>query len=131
MNQKELKKYKGLLNKKKKELTPPLHDMEAIRIEKIADPMDAILEVGTREMAIRDLDRNSRILRAIEIALQKMEAKTYGVCVTCQQDISPNRLDALPWAPRCISCQESKDEEDQENCHAPGCFMPFTGTPAY
>jgi RNA polymerase-binding transcription factor DksA len=41
---------------------------------------------------------------AIRAALQRMEDGTYGRCVTCDAPISPQRLEALPYATQCIAC---------------------------
>lgn len=44
-------------------------------------------------------------LRDVERALAKIGAGTYGRCERCERDISPERLDALPWAILCIACK--------------------------
>ncbi|MCG8692151.1 MAG: TraR/DksA family transcriptional regulator [Minwuiales bacterium] len=41
---------------------------------------------------------------AIRAALKRMNEGTYGVCVSCGEDIAPKRLEALPHAALCISC---------------------------
>ena len=41
---------------------------------------------------------------AIDKALQKVEAGTYGACIRCGSPIGFERLDALPWAELCITC---------------------------
>jgi DnaK suppressor protein len=45
-------------------------------------------------------------LKLIEAALQRMDSKSYGVCEDCGEAISRRRLEAIPWADRCIGCQE-------------------------
>ena len=45
-------------------------------------------------------------LRDVERALAKMEAGTYGICERCDTLISPERLEALPWALLCIECKQ-------------------------
>jgi DnaK suppressor protein len=35
-----------------------------------------------------------------------MDREHYGVCLECEEPISPKRLDAVPWARYCVSCQE-------------------------
>jgi len=40
----------------------------------------------------------------IQSALKRVEAGTYGVCVKCGEDIAENRLEAVPYAARCIKC---------------------------
>lgn len=45
-------------------------------------------------------------LRLVDRALRKMELGTYGICEGCGQPISPERLEALPWAILCITCKQ-------------------------
>lgn len=40
----------------------------------------------------------------IRAALERIENGTYGVCVSCGEDIAPARLEALPFAQQCIEC---------------------------
>lgn len=47
-----------------------------------------------------------RLLALIDQALERMDAGTYGYCVTCGDPIDPARLKALPYAPHCFRCAE-------------------------
>ncbi len=49
------------------------------------------------------------ILYKIDSALNKMQDSTYGQCAECDQDIAIERLQAIPYADSCITCQ-SKGE---------------------
>lgn len=46
------------------------------------------------------------VLDAIERALRRVEQGTFGMCVACQREIGSKRLQAVPWALRCIHCQQ-------------------------
>lgn len=55
------------------------------------------------------LNRNSidvSLLREVEEALERIEEGAYGDCMDCDEPISTKRLEAIPWARYCISCQE-------------------------
>jgi len=52
--------------------------------------------------------QNASLLRQVEDALGRIEEGTYGTCDECAQAISPKRLEAVPWALYCISCQEKR-----------------------
>ncbi len=55
------------------------------------------------------LNRNTldiKLLREVQDALRRIEAGTYGVCYECEEAISVKRLEAVPWAKFCVSCQE-------------------------
>ena len=43
-------------------------------------------------------------LRRIDAALARHAAGDYGICVTCGEDIAPERLDAVPETPFCAKC---------------------------
>ena len=45
-------------------------------------------------------------LRDISRALARLDAGDYGICASCGEPINPARLEALPYAERCISCAE-------------------------
>ena len=52
------------------------------------------------------LEENSEaVLKAIEAALGRIEAGTYGTCQRCGREIAPERLEALPYAELCIDCK--------------------------
>ncbi|HXG34490.1 MAG TPA: TraR/DksA family transcriptional regulator [Bryobacteraceae bacterium] len=54
------------------------------------------------------LQRNSldyEQLRMVEEALDRLGSGDYGVCLACERPIPPKRLQALPWARYCVSCQ--------------------------
>jgi len=46
-------------------------------------------------------------LRAINGALTRIKAGTYGICVSCGDEISTARLDAVPHTPFCKHCMPS------------------------
>jgi len=45
-------------------------------------------------------------LKLVDAALARMDFDNYGVCMDCGVPISGRRLEAIPWANRCIACQE-------------------------
>ncbi len=42
----------------------------------------------------------------VEAALSRISSGSFGTCMNCEQDISINRLNAVPWSRYCITCQE-------------------------
>ena len=58
-----------------------------------------------RDLALRD--HNQVHLAAIDAALARLDAGTYGACTSCHKPIPPERLEALPWAALCIDCQRA------------------------
>ena len=89
-----------------------LQSRDAIIIEKSADELDEIEGAVAREIAIRNLDRESGLLREIRSALRRIDAGTLGMCLHCEEEISQRRLQAVPWARLCLQCQEAADRGD-------------------
>jgi len=49
-------------------------------------------------------------VQSIETALRRLRSGTYGKCIDCDGAISPERLNALPFAEVCVDCQARRDE---------------------
>src|SRR5580698_5651538 len=112
MTKADLEKYKTILEAKQAELTGALRNRDEIVIEKAPDALDEVQLAGERELAIRNLDRDSNMLRQIRRALSRIANGTYGVCLHCEEDILPKRMAAVPWAACCIKCQEQIDRHE-------------------
>ena len=108
MNSK-LKKYSILLKAKQEELDPMVRARDGIAIEKSSDQFDEIQLASERELAICNLARESSLLRNVRAALRRIEEGVFGVCLRCEQNISPKRLAAVPWTAYCLECQQSAD----------------------
>jgi DnaK suppressor protein len=103
--------FQEVLEQKAVDLGRLLRKRDDIAIEKSADQMDEIQYASERELAIRNVDRESGLLREVKAALRRIQDGTFGTCLDCEAEISPRRLNAVPWAPRCIRCQEATDRE--------------------
>jgi DnaK suppressor protein len=115
MTQTELDKYKAMLEARKVELSAGLRNREDIAIEKTPDALDEVQLAGERELAIRNLDRESNLLRNVKGALARVADGSYGICLHCDEEIKPKRLDAVPWTKYCIRCQEAADRNEFES----------------
>jgi DnaK suppressor protein len=118
MNKTEINKYKALLEAKQAELSGGLRNRDEIAIEKTPDALDEVQLAGERELAIRNLDREAKLLRQVRGALARVEDGSYGICMHCEEEIKPKRLDAVPWAPYCIRCQELADRQEFDSSEA-------------
>jgi DnaK suppressor protein len=115
MSKNELEKYRTALEVKKAEITASLCNRgDEIAIEKTADAIDEVQLAGERELAIRNLDRESILLRNVRAALARIADGGFGTCQHCDEEISSKRLNAIPWAPFCIRCQEAADRHEFE-----------------
>ncbi len=115
MTKAEVDKFKKILENKQDELERVVRNRDGIAIEKSADALDEVQYAAERELAIRNLDRESNLLRNVRSALRRIEDGSFGICTHCEEDISPKRVAAVPWTPYCIQCQEQADRRRDES----------------
>jgi DnaK suppressor protein len=118
MTKPELTKFKKILETRQDELERIVRNRDAITIEKSADALDEVQHAAERELAIRNLDRESNLLRNVRSALRRINDGSFGTCLHCEEEISPKRLAAVPWAPFCIQCQEQADRSREDSNEA-------------
>ena|SRR5579862_8736980 len=97
---------KQILHTRLREVSNPAGWLESIAVRPSADPTDTTQQVLEREMASRSLSMNATLIRDLRAALGRVEDGTYGLCIDCEEPIAPRRLAAVPWACRCLACQE-------------------------
>lgn len=74
-------------------------------------PADAASDVMMAEYDQTTLRILEEELHEIALALQRIEHGTYGVCIDCGRPIERERLEAVPWAARCVADQERFERE--------------------
>lgn len=114
--------FQGILERKEAELVRVLRTRDGIAIEKSADQMDEIQYASERDLAIRNVDRETTLLRQVKTALQRVHDGSFGNCIDCDSPISPRRMAAIPWAARCIQCQETADRDGREGTESGQAF---------
>ena len=115
MIKRELNKYRNVLEAKQVELLQLVRNRDGIAIERSPDTLDEVQHAAERELAIRNLDRDSNLLRNVRRALRRIEEGSFGVCLSCEEDISPKRLAAVPSTAYCIRCQEIADRGQEDS----------------
>ena len=103
--------YRKLLESKAEEVR---NSMSAQKAAQVVSRLDVASDEGDLSQQHHEewifLNRNTidmKLLREISDALHRMEHGTYGVCMECEEPISTKRLDAVPWARYCVTCQEA------------------------
>ncbi len=61
-----------------------------------------------RDLALRG--HAAQPLQAVESALHRLDAGSFGSCRRCGQAIPEERLQAIPWASYCVACQRLVDQ---------------------
>jgi DnaK suppressor protein len=64
-----------------------------------------------REKAFLFASAEGRLLYSVDQALRRLYRSEYGACQVCGKDIGKARLDAIPHAGLCVSCQEKQEKE--------------------
>ena len=74
------------------------------------DIADKASNAYTKEFlySLSNTDRN--VLQLVDDALERLKQGHFGVCMECGEKMLPKRLDAVPWARHCISCQEREEK---------------------
>ena len=79
--------------------------LKELRSESPGDVIDAAYDTAQDEISSQLAEVESRELASIENALERIKAGVYGLCELCNCKIPMARLNALPYATMCISCQ--------------------------
>ena len=111
MNAKDLDRYRQLLLAKRREI-----EAGAIGTigaaggpgERPADVIDQATDAAQADLRAHLHQTDSRLLRAIEEALARIDRQAFGVCETCKRPISTARLEAVPWTRLCRDCKEKQ-----------------------
>jgi DnaK suppressor protein len=76
----------------------------------IQDLADKAASAYSKELnfSLSDADRETLVL--IEEALDRIDENAFGACTNCAAVISEKRLQAVPWTPFCIDCQELQEK---------------------
>jgi len=126
MNKKDLEHFKKLLLKKRKEMSDHMesikeNEMDATVKEAAGDHSSYAFHMadqGTdtmeREKSFFYAQRDGRLVYHIDMALERIEEKTFGNCQSCNEPISRDRLEAVPHARLCIACK-SKEERNRKS----------------
>lgn len=111
--------YKTILEQKEREMTEELarrrNDALEARKTDVGDEMDSVTDATEEEEALLEGELASDTLTMVQDALKRIQDGTYGICIDCGEQITPARLEAVPWTPYCLKDQEKHDKEAARN----------------
>jgi DnaK suppressor protein len=108
MDGKKLNYFRDRLLQKQLSLTDMVQRTEGYGREKdqnTQDVADMAVEAYTKEFMFGKSSGDRRILQLIREALGRIEDRSFGLCVNCENPIQPKRLEAVPWTRLCLECQ--------------------------
>lgn len=113
MDKARLEKYRQRLAQEQSDLTALLsRTEEAGRFADGPSPEDMAEKAAnsyTKEFLFHQSDSERTQLNLVQKALERLREGEYGLCQECGEPIDRKRLDAVPWAPFCRSCQEKAE----------------------
>ena len=89
------------------EIEPGRQDATAVGSDEDAQPL---AEMSQTIASSRNRNR-SGVLGQIGAALARLESdpEAFGLCVECEEEIPPKRLDLMPYVELCVDCQQAND----------------------
>jgi DnaK suppressor protein len=112
MKKKDIEYFKELLTNSLEELLSKADDTVSGMTdpkENFPDPTDRASLESDRNFMLRIRDRESKLIKKIKKALERIENNTFGVCDKCGEDISIKRLKARPVTTQCIECKTKEE----------------------
>src|ERR1700752_4832897 len=114
MDKKRLDYYKKKLLARREEVTKTIartqEEGRTADEDPTVDLADKAANSYTKEFLFGRSNTARTILKLIYGALKRINTDEYGVCANCQEEMQQKRLEAVPWAKHCITCQEKMEQ---------------------
>jgi DnaK suppressor protein len=115
MDRKKMKAFQEKLLAKKQEILETFSKNKSYGMEADGEPSQDIADKAansyTKEFLFSLSNSERQLLQQVDDALARIESRSYGVCASCEDTLNLKRLQAVPWATLCISCQEKQELE--------------------
>lgn len=85
------------------------HDQDDEATPGPADDLDAARALAEVETHASLIEQAENRLQQIDAAFRRLEQGRYGLCEDCGEEIALERLEALPFATRCVDCQGTQN----------------------
>ena len=114
MDQKKLKNFREKLIVKKQEILEAYNKNKTYGKEADEEGSQDIADKASNSYTkefLFSLSNNERdMLQLVDEAIVRIDDRRFGMCVVCEDELDRKRLEAVPWAKRCISCQEKQEQ---------------------
>ena len=81
--------------------------------EALPDVSDQASAEAEQNFSMRIREREQRMAKKIDEALDRMDQNTYGICERCEEEIPYPRLKARPVTTLCINCKTLEEQEEK------------------
>lgn len=117
MSKGQLEHFKNILLKWRQELMEEVdrtvHHMKDESVS-LPDAADRATQEEEFSLELRTRDRERKLIRKINQALDKIEKEEYGWCDACGIEIGIRRLEARPTANLCIDCKTLEEIKEKQ-----------------
>jgi len=116
MRAKEKKHFRQKLLEKRTELISVVQKTEDYgrQVNTEAEGMDLADKASssyTKEFMFSKSDGDRQLLQEVVDALRRLDEGEFGDCMNCGEEVNRKRLEAVPWSPFCLNCQEKAEAE--------------------
>ena len=113
MDQKKAKNYREKLLTKKQEILEAYNKNKSYGKEADGEATQDIADKAansyTKEFLFSLSNTERDLLQQVDEAIVRIETRRYCVCAACEDAMNLKRLEAVPWARLCLSCQEKQE----------------------
>ncbi len=118
MNKKTMEKHRQKLLEAHRSLLGDvgsrMRESQEIGEDGSQDIADQATGINTRQILIGLGEKERNQLKLVEIALEKMDHDSFGICERCEGKIPAKRLGAMPYARYCVPCQSEVERSSRE-----------------
>lgn len=114
-----IKRFEETLRRQEKQLEQSMisavEQGREVAADSALDAADQAVQSYQKEMLFSQGTSGHEQLALVRVALKRLNDGTYGECIHCGKTIGLKRLEALPWTPNCITCQEKIENGEIED----------------
>ncbi len=118
MSEEQLEHFRLILNQWKDQLMQEVDSTVGHMKEEAIlypDPLDRAAQEEGFNLELRTRDRERRLIKKIEMSLDKIDNGEYGFCQSCGTEIGLRRLEARPTADKCIDCKTFEEIREKQS----------------
>ncbi len=114
-----IKRFEETLRRQEKQLEQSMisavEQGREVAADSALDAADQAVQSYQKEMLFSQGTSGHEQLALVRTALKRLDEGNFGECLHCGKTIGVKRLEALPWTPNCISCQEKIENGELED----------------
>jgi len=117
LTKQQLDHFRELLSQRRERLASDLHMMqdEALKVTAQDNSSDSVADTGTdnyeQDFTLGLIESEEVLAREVDEALLRIEQGKFGVCEGCETPVPLARLEILPFARFCITCQQKRESQ--------------------